>query len=116
MARDHTAVHRRRGHRRRFGRLRHARQPGSRSADAVEGEPADYDWLRCAIADLQTRLTEDPSPANILVTTGAAVNAMQDYNRRTSHILSARSVELQSIVGMLTGAMSQIATTSQTSI
>ena len=83
---------------------------------AVEGERADYDWLRCAIADLQTRLTEDPSPANILVTTGAAVKAMQDYNRRTSHILSARSVELRSIVGMLTGAMSQISTTSQTSI
>jgi GGDEF domain-containing protein len=41
---------------------------------------------------------------------------MQNYNRRTSHILSARSAELQSIVGMLTGAMSQISTTSQTSI
>src|SRR5258708_14399796 len=211
MARDHTAVHRRRGHRRRFGRLRHARQPGGRSADgleagasrragsargvprsgarykaarrmrggrgdperlgvrngadpnpgragwrrnhgggdrrahrqpcreyrrrgpclprrkwrmisikkylstdsretshayermslmlleaiglhAVEGDRADYDVLRGAIADLQTGLTEDPSPANILVTTGAAVKAIQNYNRRTSQILGARSV------------------------
>src|SRR6266567_4309993 len=83
---------------------------------AVEGDRADYDMLRCAIADLQKSLTEDPSPANILVTTGAAVKLMQNYNRRTSHILSARSLELQTMVGMLTGAISQIASTSQTSV
>src|SRR5437764_11306843 len=83
---------------------------------AVEGDRADYDLLRCVIADLQKSITDDPSPANILVTTAAAVKHMQDYNRRTSHILSARSVELQTMVGMLTGAISQIATTSQTSV
>ena len=83
---------------------------------AVEGDRADYEMLRCAIADLQKSLSGDPSPANILAATGAAVKLMQNYNRRTSHILCARAVELQSIVGMLTEAMSQISTTSRTSI
>ncbi len=83
---------------------------------AVEGDRADYEGLRRAIVDLEKSLAEDRSPSNILVTTGAAIKAMQDYNRRTSHIIRARSVELQSIVGMLTVTMSQISTASQTSI
>ena len=83
---------------------------------AVEGDRADYDSFRAAIADLQTNLAEDPSPSNVLVSTGTAVKAMQDYNRRTSNFIRAKGLELQSIVGMLTQAMSQISTGSDTSI
>ncbi len=83
---------------------------------AVEGEPADYERFRFAIGELDKGLAADPSPANILVTTGAAVNAMQSYNRHTSHLLGARSSELQSIVGMLTEAMSNISAASRTSV
>jgi len=83
---------------------------------AVEGDRADYDSFRAAIADLQTNLAADPSPSNVLVSTGTAVKAMQDYNRRTSNFIRAKGAELQSIVGMLTQAMSQISTGSDTSI
>jgi GGDEF domain-containing protein len=83
---------------------------------AVEGDRSDYDGFRAAVADLQTSLAEDPSPANILVSTGSAVKALQDYNRRTSNFIRARGIELQSIVGMLTQAMSQISTGSEVSI
>jgi GGDEF domain-containing protein len=83
---------------------------------AVEGERTDYDSFRAAIADLEKSLAHDPSPSNVLITTGAAVKALQDYNRRTSLFIRAKSGELQIIVGMLTGAMGQITTASQTSI
>jgi len=83
---------------------------------AVEGDRGDYDAFRTTVADLQKSLTEDPSPSNILVSTGAAVKAMQDYNRRTSNFIRARGIELQSIVGMLTQAMSQISNGSEVSI
>ncbi len=83
---------------------------------AVEGDPAEYETFRLAVGELEKNLAEDPSPANILVTTGAAVNAMQSYNRHTSQLLGARSSELQGMVGMLTAAMSNISAASQTSV
>jgi GGDEF domain-containing protein len=83
---------------------------------AVESSSADSDSLRAAIGDLQKSLAGDGSPSNILVTTGAAVKIMQDYNRRTSHLVSAKSSELQSIVGMLTAAIPRISSAGQTSV
>src|SRR4051794_2173816 len=83
---------------------------------AVEGDSAAYERFRFAVGELEKGLAGDPSPANILVTTGAVVNAMQTYNRQTSHLLSARSSELQSMVGMLTEAMSTISAASGTSV
>ena len=83
---------------------------------AVEGDKDDYNTFRVTIADLATNLANEPSPGNVLITTGAAIKALQDYNRRTSFYIRARSVELQTMVGMLTNAMGQISTASQTSI
>lgn len=83
---------------------------------AVEGDRADYDLFRTSVTDLQASLAEDPSPTNILVSTGTAVKALQDYNRRASNSIRARGIELQNIVGMLTQAMSQISTGSEVSI
>jgi GGDEF domain-containing protein len=83
---------------------------------AVEGEQADYNAFRATIADLEASLAQEPSESNLLVTTGAAIKALRDYNRRTSLFIRAKSGELQIIVGMLTDAMAQITTASQTSI
>ena len=83
---------------------------------AVEGDRADYDWFRCVIADLQSNLSRDSSSANVLVATGIAVTSLQDYNRRTSQFIHYKGVEMQGMVGMLTQAMSRVATTSLTSI
>lgn len=83
---------------------------------AVEGDKVDYDWFSSTIAGLQTSLSQDPSPENVLAITGTAVKTLEEYNRRTSHFIRATSIELQHIVGMLTEAMAQISTASQTSI
>jgi GGDEF domain-containing protein len=83
---------------------------------AVEGDKVDYDWFSSTIAGLQTSLSQDPSPENVLAITGAAVKTLEEYNRRTSRFIRATSIELQVIVGMLTEAMAQISTGSQTSI
>src|SRR5258706_4918521 len=83
---------------------------------AGRGAGIDYDNFRATIADLEAGLAKEPSPSKVLVTTGAAIKALRDYNRRTSLFIRAKSGELQVIVGMLTDAMAQITTASQTSI
>ena len=83
---------------------------------AVEGDRAEYDRFRASIAVLQSSLAEDPSPDNILITAGTAVKTLGDHNWHTSQYIRAKGIELQSIVGMLTNSMSQVATASKTSI
>ena len=51
----------------------------------------------------------------LLVATGAAVKALEEYNH-VSQLGCAGTMELQSIVGMLTESMAQIASASETSI
>lgn len=83
---------------------------------AVEGDRVDLDSFQAAVSSVQTSLDQDPSPKNILAATGSAVGALQNYNKRTSLFIRAKSVELQAIVGMLTQAMAQISNGSQNSI
>ena len=83
---------------------------------AVEGDEVDRNSFQCAIGDLQASLTNDPSPANALVTAGAVVKALEDYNRRSSVFIHAKCSELQSMVGMLTQTMSHVSAASETSI
>jgi GGDEF domain-containing protein len=82
----------------------------------VEGNREDLESFRAAIAGLQTSLQQNPSPENILLATGSAVGALQNYNKRTSQFIRAKAVELQAIVAMLMQAMSQIANGSRNSI
>ncbi len=83
---------------------------------AVDGDRVDMDSFQATIAGVQTSLELNPSPENILVATGLTVGALQSYNRRTSMLMGAKSVELQAIVGMLTQTMSRIVIGSETSI
>jgi GGDEF domain-containing protein len=83
---------------------------------AVEGERADYESFQATITDVQASITQDPSPSNVMLSTGSTVKALQDYNRRTSLFIRAQSTELQSIVGMLTQSMLQIMAGSQASV
>lgn len=83
---------------------------------AVEGDRVDLDSFQAAVTSVQTSLDQDPSPKNVLAATGSAVGALQNYNKRTSLFIRAKSVELQAIVGMLTQAMTQISNGSQNSI
>ena len=58
---------------------------------AVEGDKVDYDWFSATIAGLQTNLSQDASPANVLAVTGAAVQTLEDYNgSHSSHHLPVR--------------------------
>jgi GGDEF domain-containing protein len=83
---------------------------------AVRCDRDDYDGFRSEIIAVGAKLKEDPSPANILVSTHGAIQALEEYNRRTSQIIRAKRTELQSIVGMLAQATAQISTGSETAI
>jgi GGDEF domain-containing protein len=84
--------------------------------NAVEGDRADLDNFQATIGAVRMNLEQNPSPENILIATGAAVAALQSYNRHTSRYIGAKAMELQAIVGMLTKAMSQIAAGSENSV
>jgi GGDEF domain-containing protein len=83
---------------------------------AVKVERSDFESFQTTIEGMEAGLKKDPSPENILVTAGSAVGVLESYNRRTSHSITAKSGELHAIVGILTQAMSQIASDSQRSI
>jgi len=83
---------------------------------AVAGERNDSADFHSAIAGVQTSLEHDSSAQNILVAAGTAIEALQIYNRRTSLCLQGKTNELQSMLAMLTQAMSQIVALSEGSV
>lgn len=69
---------------------------------AVEGDRQDYEKFR---GDMQRFLAEvdaSPSPAVMLITTGSALKALEDYNHRTTRYVRMQGAELQNMIGMLT--------------
>lgn len=83
---------------------------------AVAGDHKDLEDFQTAIAGVQGNLEHDPSPQNILVAAGSAIESLQVYNRRTSAFVQGKTAELNAILGMLTQAMTQIATLSENSV
>ena len=83
---------------------------------AVDGDENARNTFQSVIEELEKDVTDDASPGNVLITTSAVVKAMENYNRRNSARTQVRQAELQSMVGMLTQAMSQISNASETSI
>src|SRR5204862_3348618 len=74
---------------------------------AVQGSPTEYERFRATFDGLQAKLSETPAP-DPLVVTAEAIKSLQEYNQRASKFIRAQGVELQSMVGMLTQAMTQI--------
>ncbi len=82
---------------------------------AVMVEPEEYDRFRDDIQALVRQLNHDPI-AEALVVSGAAIQALAEYNQRVSRIPRMRQAELQSIVTMLTDTIKSLSTAGAASL
>lgn len=84
---------------------------------AVKGDPLDFERLQDDISSLRNSAnTEEWSSADLLISTGTALKALQDYNRRTGAFIRAQGVELQKITGMLTQAIVNLSIEGSTNV
>ena len=83
---------------------------------AVEGEREDYDRFRASIDLFEKSVSPDTPLPELLVAVGGALQAMEDYNRRTSKFVRRQSVEMQNMVGMLTQTVISIGANSDNSV
>ncbi len=86
------------------------------AAHAVEADAAGLEAFRADLRRLQESLGRPPSAAEALTIAGAATRAIAEYNQRASRFLGARVGELQEMLGMLTDAISVIASGSERSV
>ena len=86
------------------------------SLHAVEGEKSDYDRFRANIEEFAKQITPDTSLGAILVAVGGALQAMEEYNRRTSKVVERQNGELQHMVSMLTQTLITVGSTGDASV
>jgi len=83
---------------------------------AVEGDPLDYQKFRQDMRVLLEGAAASPSAAELLVTTGATLKTLEDYNQRTTRHLRMQGAELQHIVTMLTRTVAALGSGSKQAI
>jgi diguanylate cyclase (GGDEF)-like protein len=83
---------------------------------AMEGNPEDYSRFRDNIARVELRLDEEISTQELPVLAGSAIQAIEDYNRRTSTYLQLQRMEFQTMVKMLTSTVSAITAAGNASV
>lgn len=83
---------------------------------AVVGEPSTYQQFRADMDGLQSRLTQVTDESDLMLTVGAVLKALEQYNRETSRVIQLQSSELQEAIAQLTGAISVLSNASSESI
>jgi len=83
---------------------------------AIRGDAADYEKYRADLRRIQEEMGERPSASEVQVAAGAALEAMEEYNNRTSRFIRVQCAELQTMVGMLTRTMTTVASGSENSV
>ena len=83
---------------------------------AVEGDKSDHDRFRADIEEFGKQITPDTPMSELLVVVGAALRAMEDYNRRTSKVIHRQNSELQNMVSMLTRTVITIGSSGESSV
>lgn len=83
---------------------------------SVEGDKADYDRFREDINRCLAVLTPEIPVSELLVVVGGALQAMEDYNQRTSKFVRRQNTELQHMVSMLTKTIITIGASSEQSV
>lgn len=68
---------------------------------AVEGDSSEHAAFCTEMNQLRERAEGEATPEHLLITTGSVVQAMENYNRRTTALLRRQGGELQSIVSMI---------------
>lgn len=82
---------------------------------AVEGNRDDFDRFRADLDHIQAA-TADAAVDQQLVSAGSAIQALKDYNQRTTRYLRLQSAELQNMVSMLTQTVVTIGSGSQNAV
>ncbi len=82
---------------------------------SVEGSRDDYDRFRADLEHIQGATGAEASVDELLVAAGSALQALKDYNQRTSRYLRLQSAELQNMIGMLTQTVVTIGSGSERS-
>src|SRR6266404_5486678 len=75
---------------------------------AVESDQFEYEKFQADMQKLHDSLGERPTSAEILVTTGAAIKGVEEYNRHASRFLKQQGLEYQAMMGMLAEAIAAI--------
>jgi diguanylate cyclase (GGDEF)-like protein len=83
---------------------------------SMEGDPADCARFRDRIAQVERRLDEEIPTPELVVLAGSALQALEDYNRRTNTYLRQRSLEFQTMVKMLTATVGAITAAGDTNV
>lgn len=83
---------------------------------AVEGDKGDYDRFRADIDEFSKQIGPETPLSELLVQAGAALQAMEDYNRRTSKVIRRQNSELQNMVSMLTQTVITIGSSGEASV
>jgi GGDEF domain-containing protein len=83
---------------------------------SVEGEAAEHQSFSATITELANGITDKTAAPDVLISAGAVSKTLQEYNRHTSQYIKAQSIELQTMIGMLTRTMSEISTSGDRSI
>jgi GGDEF domain-containing protein len=68
---------------------------------AVPGDATDYDKFCRDLKAIEDAVAEHPPAARLHFLSGAALKALEEYNRRAAWLARQRSVELQAIVSLL---------------
>lgn len=83
---------------------------------AVEVDTADLERFQAEIQQLEARLETARGGGDILVTAGAAIKALEAYNRRAGRTMRAQLLELRQMVATLTEGVEKLAAGSERSI
>jgi len=83
---------------------------------AVEIDPSDLERFQAEIQQLEARLDSPHAAADILVTAGAAIKALEEYNRRVGRTMRAQLLELRQMVCTLTEGVEKLAAGHERSI
>jgi diguanylate cyclase (GGDEF)-like protein len=83
---------------------------------AVEGDPQDHEKFRADMQTLLEGLGETPSPAELLMTTGAVLKTVEDYNHRTTRYVRVQGAELHNMIAMLTKTVATLGTGSERAV
>src|SRR5947207_15427186 len=83
---------------------------------AIDVDPVEHDRFRGDVRRLSEQLGDTPDTGETLVVAGAAVRAMEDYNRRVGRCIKQQSIEYNRIVGMLTETLATLSAGSESTV
>jgi GGDEF domain-containing protein len=83
---------------------------------AVEGDPLDHQMFRREMQTQMDAVEASPTPAELLVSIGAVLQALEGYNSRTTRHMRLQGAELYHMITMLTRTVETLGSGSEHSV